>query len=85
MNSFNGTDWQSMARHATGFNTRTISASERSASADEVENILGNSLQVNRQHTHPDNNLSTALGQYTGRLIGTQPGESYVIEPWNSM
>ncbi|KAH8118342.1 hypothetical protein DFH11DRAFT_1540541 [Phellopilus nigrolimitatus] len=65
-------DWQPMSRHdaPTGMNPLLgASGSERSASADEVENILGSSRQINRQYMRPSNNVA----QYAGRMVA-QPG-----------
>ncbi|THH10087.1 hypothetical protein EW145_g1563 [Phellinidium pouzarii] len=65
-------DWQPMTRHdpPAGFNSfLAASGSERSASADEVENILGQSHQANRQYMRPSYNAV----QYTGRMMGVQP------------
>ena len=67
-------DWQTLGRHDTNqsMGQYMASASERSVSADEVENILGNSRQVNRQYMHrPMNNM----GQYNGRMMAPQASE----------
>ena len=71
-------DWQTLGRHDTnqGMGQYMTSASERSVSADEVENILGNSRQVNRQYMpRPMNNM----GHYNGRMMAPQAGKQLLL------
>lgn len=63
--------WQPLNRHdAPTF--RAPSIYDQSASADEVENMLGGPRQVNRQFMpRPVNNAA----QYNGRMMSMQSGQ----------
>lgn len=58
-------------RSHSGGNNTLASASERSASADEVENMLAHSHQSNRQFMRPQ---AQGSAQFTGRMINPQTG-----------
>ena len=63
----NNSEWQSLARPDPMANAHPVlsaSVSDRSASADEVENILGGKRQINRLIMRPTH---TAL-QYNNRI-----------------
>lgn len=61
-------DWQPLNRH-DGATFRVPSASDQSA--DEVENMLGASRQVNRQFMPRSTNN---VGQFNGRMMSGQSG-----------
>lgn len=67
-------DWQSMTRQDRAVTLNPFSSasvSERSASVDEVENILGASRQANRQFMRPANSVT----QYSSRILAQPAGE----------
>ena len=73
-------EWQSLARPdlTNGLPIISAGASDRSASADEVENMIGGKRQINRQMLRPMH----VSGQYSNRISGqSSSGFMYAYPP----